>query len=307
LTHPDGAASVSLPAKEKDAMKAEPFVHGLKFGEGLRWRDGRFWYSDFYMHRVSSIGPGGDVRVELEIDDQPSGLGWLPDGRLLVVAMTSQRVLRREHDGRIVVHADLKGLAKFHANDLIVDARGNAFVGCFGFDLDAFVAEKGPAQLFAEPGPPKAPIMRVTPDGAASIAAADLRFPNGMAIVDGGKTLIAAETFLPGLTAFDLAADGTLSNRRVWASLAEHQPFAPDGICADSEGAIWCANATAPECVRVGEGGKILERVATSKNAYTCVLGGADGRQLVIATAGAIDGGGEVGGMLETARVSVPG
>src|SRR6201995_5559480 len=260
-------------------MKAEPFVQGLKFGEGLRWHEGRFWYSDFYNHRISSAAPDGTVRVEVECDDQPSGLGWLPDGRLLFVAMTSQRVMRREADGRIVEHADLKGLAKYHANDMVVDARGNALVGCFGFNLDAFTAEHGQAALFTPPGPPTAPIMRVTPDGHASIASAAQLFPNGMAIVDGGRTLIAAETFMPGLTAFDLAADGTLSNRRVWASLAgTTPPCAPDGICADRDGAIWVANALAKECLRVGEGGKILERVETAMNAFACTLGGTDGR-----------------------------
>ncbi|MEI9995002.1 MAG: SMP-30/gluconolactonase/LRE family protein [Rhizomicrobium sp.] len=282
--------------------RAEPFVSGLKFGEGLRWHQGRFWYSDFFNHRISSAAPDGTVRAEVEFDDQPSGLGWLPDGRLLFVAMTSQRVMRREADGRIVEHADLKGFAKFHANDMVVDVRGNALVGCFGFDLDAFAAEHGPAALWTPPGPPTAPILRVTPDGKATIASPDQKFPNGMAIVDGGKTLIAAETFLPGLTAFDLAEDGTLSNRRVWASLVP--PFAPDGICADSEGAIWCANALAPECVRVGKGGEILERVETSMNAFACTLGGVDGRSLVIATSQS-HGAGNVSGMLEIARVSI--
>jgi sugar lactone lactonase YvrE len=286
-------------------MKAEPFVRGLKFGEGLRWHEGRFWYSDFYNHRISSAAPDGTVRVEVEFDDQPSGLGWLPDGRLLFVAMTSQRVMRREADGQMVQHADLKGLAKFHANDMVVDARGNALVGCFGFDLDAFIAEHGQAALFSPEGAPRAPIMHVTQDGQASIASPEQRFPNGMAIVDGGKTLIAAETFMPGLTAFDLAADGTLSNRRVWASLADAMPLVPDGICADSEGAIWCANALAKECVRVGQGGKILERVETSMNAFACALGGPDGRSLVIATAQSHGAGIEVSGMLEIARVAV--
>ncbi len=288
-------------------MKAEPFVQGLKFGEGLRWHQGRFWYSDFYNHRISSAAPDGTVRIEVACDDQPSGLGWLPDGRLLFVAMTSQRVMRREADGRIVQHADLSKLATFHTNDMVVDAYGNAFVGCFGFNLDAYSAEHGPAALFAADGPPKAPIMRVTPDGTASVASAGQRFPNGMAIIDGGKTLIAAETFLPGLTAFDLSADGTLSNRRVWASLASDPPsIAPDGICADSSGAIWVANALAKECVRVAQGGKILERVETSMNAYACVLGGADGRSLVIATAQSHGAGNEISGALEIARVSVP-
>ena len=288
-------------------MKAEPFVQGLSFGEGLRWHEGRFWYSDFYKHHIASVGPGGDQRIEIAIEDQPSGLGWLPDGRLLFVAMTSQKVMRREADGRVAVHADLKALAKFHTNDMIVDARGNAFVGCFGFDLDHYIAERGAAALWTGDGPPKAPIMKVTPEGKASIASADHRFPNGMAIINGGRTLIAAETFLPGLTAFDLAADGTLSNRRLWAPLATNPPsIAPDGICADSTGAIWVANAIGRECVRVSEGGKILERVETSMNAYTCTLGGADGRSLVIATARAIDGSGEVSGMLEIANVTVP-
>lgn len=286
-------------------MKAEPFVEGLSFGEGLRWRDGRFWYSDFYQHRISSVGPAGDVRVEVEIEDQPSGLGWLPDGRLLFVAMIGQKVMRRETDGRIVQHADLSGLATFHTNDMIVDARGSAFVGCFGFDLAAYTAEHGAEALWTADGPPQAPIMRVTPEGVASVAAPGHRFPNGMAIIDGGRTLIAAETFMPGLTAYDLSADGVLSNRRVWAQLPA-AVIAPDGICADSEGAVWVANALKTECVRVGQGGTILERVETSMNAFACTLGGADGRSLVIATAGSHGGDDGVTGMLEIVRVKTP-
>ena len=289
-------------------MKAEPFVRGLNFGEGLRWHEGRFWYSDFHQHRVSSAAPDGTTRVELEIDDRPSGLGWLPDGRLLVVAMLSQRVLRRERDGRAVLHSDLKGLAKFHANDMLVDPKGNAFIGCFGFDLDAFIEKNGTAPLFAEPGPPTAPIMRVTPEGKASIASPDHKFPNGMALI--GNTLVVAECFIPGLTAFDLAPDGTLSNRRPWAILSKDPPaIVPDGICADSEGAVWCANALGREAVRIGQGGKILQRVETSQFAFSCALGGLDGRQLVIATAptpNAEIGAREANGMLEIAQVAVP-
>jgi sugar lactone lactonase YvrE len=289
-------------------MKAQPFVRGLNFGEGVRWHGGRFWYSDFHQHRVSSVAPDGSVRVELEIDDRPSGLGWLPDGRLLVVAMLSQRLLRREADGRAVLHADLKGLAKFHANDMLVDSHGNAFIGCFGFDIDAFIEEHGTGSLFAEPSPPKAPIILVTPDGKAKIASPDHKFPNGMALI--GSTLVVAECLIPGLTAFDLAADGTLSNRRPWATLSKDPPaIVPDGICSDSEGAIWCANALGRAAVRIAEGGKILERVETSQFAYSCALGGADGRDLVIATAptsNAVLGAKEANGMLELARVSVP-
>jgi sugar lactone lactonase YvrE len=291
-------------------MKAEPFVRGLNFGEGLRWHEGRFWYSDFHQHRVSSAAPDGSVRVELEIDDRPSGLGWLPDGRLLVVAMLSQRVLRREADGGAVLHADLKGLAKFHTNDMLVDKHGNAFIGCFGFDLDKFIEQHGTAPLFDEPGPPTAPIMRVTPDGKASIASPGHKFPNGMALVDDGRTLVVAECFIPGLTAFDLGADGTLTNRRPWATLSKTPPsIVPDGICSDSEGAIWCANALGREAVRVAKGGEILERVETSQFAFSCALGGTDGRQLVIATAPTPNAGlgaKQAKRLLETARVSAP-
>lgn len=276
----------------------------------MRWREGRFWYSDFHQHRVSSATPDGSVRVELEIDDRPSGLGWLPDGRLLVVAMLSQRLLRRETDGRAVLHADLKGLAKFHTNDMLVDKHGNAFIGCFGFDLDKFIEEHGTAALFEDPGPPTAPIMRVTAEGKASIASPGHKFPNGMALVDGGKTLVVAECFIPGLTAFDLGEDGELRNRRPWATLSKAPPaIVPDGICSDSEGAIWCANALGREAVRVAKGGKILERVETSQFAFSCALGGSDGRQLVIATAptpNAELGAKQANGLLETARVSVP-
>jgi sugar lactone lactonase YvrE len=152
--------------------------------------------------------------------------------------------------------------------------------------------------------------MRVTPDGTVSVASPDHKFPNGMALVDGGRTLIVAECFIPGLTAFDLGADGSLGNRRPWATLSKDPPaIVPDGICADSEGAIWCANALGREAVRVAQGGKILERVETSQFAYSCALGGPDGRQLVIATApnsNAVTGAKEAKGLLETARVSVP-
>jgi sugar lactone lactonase YvrE len=290
-------------------MKAQPFASGLKFGEGLRWRDGRFWFSDFHKRQVSSIAPDGNLRAEFTIDDWPSGLGWLPDGRLLVVAMTSQRLLRREPDGSIALHADLKPFAKFHANDMIVDAHGHAFIGCFGFDLDAYIGAHGVASLFSEPGPPKAPILRVSANGAVAIASDNHSFPNGMAILNG--TLLVAETFAPGITAFDLAADGTLSNRRPWAVLSKTPPsIVPDGICVDSEGAMWVANAVAPEVVRISAGGRILDRVETSQPAFTCVLGGADGRDLIIATApgtDAVAAAKESKGLLEKARVAVPG
>jgi len=289
-------------------MKAEIFVEGLHFGEGVRWHEGRFWYSDFFKHQVASTAMDGKPRVELQIEDRPSGLGWLPDGRLLAVAMTTQKLLRREKDGSVAVHADLKGFAKFHANDMLVDAHGNAFIGCFGFDLDTFIEKEGIGGLWSEAGPPKAPIMRVTPDGKVSIASPDHKFPNGMALV--GSTLVVAECFIPGLTAFDLGADGSLKNRRPFATLSKDPPsVVPDGICSDSEGAIWCANALGREAVRVAEGGKILERVETSEFAYSCALGGPDGRSLAIATAPSSNAhvaSQAAKGKLEIARVSVP-
>jgi sugar lactone lactonase YvrE len=289
-------------------VKAKTLVEGLKFAEGLRWHEGRFWYSDFYKQEVCSLAPGASPRVELQIDDRPSGLGWLPDGRLLIVAMTSQRLLRREPDGAVVLHADLKPFAKFHTNDMIVDPRGHAFIGCFGFDLDAFIQEHGSAALFAEPGPPMAPLLMVTMDGKLSVASSNHAFPNGMAII--GNTLLVAETFAPGVTAFDLGADGALTNRRPWAELPRSPPMVvPDGICADSEGALWIANAIAHEVVRVGEGGEILDRIETSRPAFACALGGADGRDLLIATApgsNAQAAAKHSSGLLEIARVEVP-
>lgn len=288
-------------------MRAEPFLSGLYFGEGVRWHDGRFWFSDFHSHHVASVGTGGDMRVELKIDDQPSGLGWLPDGRLLVVAMKSQQLLRRERDGKVSVHADLKPFAIGDANDMLVDAYGNAFIGCFGFDLEAFIEKNGARALWTGDGPPKAPIMHVSPEGKARIASPDHKFPNGMAMV--GDTLIIAECFIPGFSAFTVARDGTLSGRRVWGALQKDPPaVVPDGICVDSEGAVWAANAVGPEVVRIGEGGKILERIETSQNAFSCALGGKDGRQLVIATAPASGSGAAKAakGMLEIATVKVP-
>ncbi|MGE3142582.1 MAG: SMP-30/gluconolactonase/LRE family protein [Hyphomonadaceae bacterium] len=290
-------------------MKAEPFLRGLNFGEGLRWRAGRFWYSDFYKQQVLSVGADGAPRIELTVaDDRPSGLGWLPDGRLLAVSMGKRQILRRERDGRISVHADLAPFTSHHANDMLVDARGDAYVSCFGFDLFAFVSAHGSAALFAEPGPPRAPVLRVSPEGAVSVASEDHLFPNGMALI--GKTLIVAECFLPGLTAFDIGPDGALANRRIWARFSKPQPtIVPDGICSDSEGAVWIANSIAREALRIGEGGRILDRVETEQIAFTCALGGADGRDLVIVTAPTAKpeaAAAKARGMLEIARVQTP-
>ncbi|HVN42315.1 MAG TPA: SMP-30/gluconolactonase/LRE family protein, partial [Steroidobacteraceae bacterium] len=165
---------------------------GLFFGEGPRWHAGRLWFSDFYDHAVKSVGTGGDVRVELTIDDHPSGLGWLPDGRLLVVSMNQRKVLRREADGQMRVHADISGVAAHRANDMVVDAQGRAYVGNFGFPLDDELKRRGVESVLAEH--PTANLARIDPDGSVHLAAADLHFPNGMVITPDGRTLIVAET-----------------------------------------------------------------------------------------------------------------
>ena len=250
------------------------------FGEGPRWRNGRLWFSDFYAKSVKSVSLEGDLRREFEVDDQPSGLGWMPDGSLLIVSMTRRRILRRSLSGEMSVHADLSDIATFHCNDMVVDAQGRAYVGNFGFDLHREYASRGPASVYADHTTAK--LALVSPDGSVSIAADDMHFPNGSVITPDGKTLIVGETLANRLTAFDIAPDGSLSGRRVWASTA---PRPPDGIALDASGAIWVANPRAPECVRFAEGGEVLDMVATSQNCFACMLGGADGRTLFMLTA----------------------
>ena len=253
---------------------------GIYFGEGPRWHDGRLWFSDFYAKAVKSTSPSGDVRVEFTIDDRPSGLGWTPDGSLLVVSMTKRQVLRRRPDGSMSVHADLNGIAAFHCNDMVVDAEGGAYVGNFGFDLDAEIESRGIPSVLADH--PTAKLAYVAPDGTASVAAEGMHFPNGPVITPDGKTLILGETLGGCLTSFDIQGGGKLANRRVWAQTS---PRVPDGICLDAEGAIWIANPIAPECVRYAEGGRVLEVVETEMPCYACMLGGDDGTSLFMLTA----------------------
>ena len=275
-------------------------AEGLYFGEGPRWHDGRLWLSDFNAHAVKSVSLAGDLRTEFEIDDQPSGLGWMPDGSMLIVSMIKRQVLRRTPEGAITIHADLGHIATFHCNDMVVDSRGGAYVGNFGFDLDAAVAKGDiPGSLVM------AKLAYVSPDGQARVAADDLAFPNGTVITPDGKTLIVGESFGGVLTAFDVSPGGDLTNRRVWAELA---PRVPDGICLDAEGAIWVANPMAPECVRVAQGGEVLEVIDTGQPCYACMLGGDDGRTLFMLTAAALgSGGGDApGGKVVVAQVDSP-
>jgi sugar lactone lactonase YvrE len=255
-------------------------MDGIYFGEGPRWHDGRLWFSDFYAKAVKSVSLAGDGRTEFLIDDRPSGLGWMPDGSMLIVSMTRRQVLRRSPDGDMSVHADLDGIATFHCNDMVVDAHGRAYVGNFGFDLDAEMTARGIEAVIAEHQSAK--LALVLADGSVSAAVDDMHFPNGPVITPDGKTLIIGETLAGALTAFDVAADGSLSNRRVWAST---WPRVPDGIALDAEGAIWIANPIAPECVRIAEGGEVLDVVDTGQPCYACMLGGEDGKTLFMLTA----------------------
>ncbi|MGY1827969.1 SMP-30/gluconolactonase/LRE family protein [Blastococcus sp. SYSU DS0541] len=262
----------------------------LGFPEGPRWHDGRLWFSDFHDRVVRRMPADGGPAVVLELDDSPSGLGWLPGGDLLVVSMV-RRALLRVADGGTGVHADLAGATRFRANDLVVDAAGRAYVSSFGFDLEAG----------AEPEP--ADLVRVDPDGSVSVAAAGLVFPNGMVLSPDGRTLVVAETYGARLTAFDVAADGSLSGRRVFAELPG---IAPDGICLDAEGQVWAATARTPEVLRVRDGGEVTARVAVGSGSlsYACALGGDDGRTLFVCTAPSWRPGPRAG-RIEAVRVDV--
>ena len=257
----------------------EVLATGLCFGEGPRWHAGELWFSDMYDHAVKSVDLDGRVTVRVQVDGQSSGLGWLPDGDLVVVSMLDRQLLRLT-GGRLEPHADLSGVATFHCNDMVVDAVGRAYVGNFGFDLHAFVEARDPAMIRS------ADLALVQSDGTVQCAATDLAFPNGTVITPDDRTLVVAETMGSRLTAFDIAADGTLSNRRVWAELPRRRP---DGICLDAEGAIWVANAAAAECVRVAEGGQIIDRIETDQPCFACMLGGHDGTTLFMLTAPSSD------------------
>ncbi|HEV2362606.1 MAG TPA: SMP-30/gluconolactonase/LRE family protein [Caulobacteraceae bacterium] len=251
------------------------------FGEGPRWRDGRLWFSDFVQRSIRSVSLAGELRTEIRVGDSaPSGLGWMPNGDLLFVAMEGRQLRRVARDGAISVHADLSGLSTWLWNDMVVDEVGRAWVGEFGFDFGGAMAARGLQGVVDDH--PTARLACVQPDGAVELAAEDLHFPNGSVITTDGKILVVAETFACRLAAFDLGPGGALSNRREWAPLGGRLP---DGICLDAEGAVWFANPAAPECVRVAEGGKVLEVIDTGLPCFACMLGGEDGRSLFMLTA----------------------
>lgn len=284
-------------------MGVEILADGLYFGEGPRWHQGKLWFSDFYDHAVKTVDMAGTVETKVVLDgDQPSGLGWLPDGRLLVVAMHQRAVLRLESDA-LVVHADLSDVATFHCNDMVVDHLGRAYVGNFGFDLDAAITGGDFAGALARYE--GAAVAMVEPHGHVHTVATGLRFPNGMVITPDGGTLVVAESLGRRLSAFDIGIDGTLTNQRVWAELGT---VVPDGIALDADGAVWVADAGGSRCVRVAVGGEVLQEVTTSRSCYACMLGGPDGRTLFMLTAaGSLPSvaGAERTGRIETVEVAV--
>ena len=273
---------------------------GLDFGEGPRWHDGRLWYSDFHQHCVYAVAPDGTRETMVEVgSEQPSGLGWLPDGDLLVVAMTARQVWRI-HKGIQTVHADLSHITTWHCNDMVVAANGIAYVGNFGFDLE------GGAE------PETTSLAIVQPDGTVETGPDGLAFPNGSVITPDGKTLIVGETFAGRLTAFDVSENGSLSNRRIWV---ETPNVMPDGCCLDEGGGIWVANALGHEVVRYEENGAVTDRIAMPplggpQTAFACMLGGTDRRTLHCLTAPGADTNSTAGqgaGAIWTVRVNYAG
>ena len=284
-------------------------VSGQSYLECPRWHDGRIWFSDFYLHLVQSAAEdGSDLRTEAEVPQQPSGLGWLPDGRLLVVSMRDARILRREPDGSLVTHADLADVVVGVPNDMVVDDQGRAYVGEFGFDLMG--------------GAPLAPadLLRVDPDGTVTAAAKGMWFANGSVITDDG-VLLVDETFGNRVSAFDINPDGSLANRRDWATfgplptelgLSDALPglvVAPDGCTLDAEGALWIADGLNGRVLRVREGGEIMEQITVGMGVFACTLGGSDGRTLFICAAPDFDEQARSAareGQLLSTRVDVP-
>ncbi|MBT5699834.1 MAG: hypothetical protein HOI67_00130 [Gammaproteobacteria bacterium] len=247
----------------------ETLVDGLCFGEGPRWHLGRLYFSDMHGNTVYAVDTSGNLEAIVKLDDdEPSGLGWLPDGRMLIVSMRNRKLLVLD-SGVLAEFADLSGIATYHCNDMVTDLKGRSYVGNFGYDLHSNAEFQ------------KAALILVHPDGTTELAADGLSFPNGTVITPDGKTLIVGESFGARLTAFDISPDGSLTNRREWAKM---DGAVPDGICLDDAGGIWVASPVSNEALRVIEGGEVTDRVKTENQAYACMLGGLDGKTLFIMT-----------------------
>ena len=255
-----------MPTKRSSTAELRTLMSGLMFGESPRWHDGRLWLCDWGAHEVIAVDLDGTSEVIVRVESFPFSIDWLPDGRLLIVSAIDRRLLRRERDGSLVTHADLSRLSQHPWNDIVVDGRGNAYVGNIGFDFG--VGDVAPGIL-----------ALVRPDGSARQVADGVAFPNGLVVTPDDSTLILAESYANRLTAFDIAADGGLSNRRVWADLDDG---VPDGICLDAEGAVWYADVPNKRCVRVREGGEVLRTIDLDRGCFACMLGGVDGRMLFL-------------------------
>jgi sugar lactone lactonase YvrE len=271
---------------------------GLAFGEGPRWRAGRLWLSDMHDFQVVTVDLAGRLERVLRVAGRPSGLGWLPDGRMLVVSMEDRKLYRTSGGpggSSLELHADLSGFAAHEINDLVVDADGLAYVSQFGY-------------AFATGGEfRKTEILLVMPDGRVRVAARELAFPNGMVITPDGRHLIVGESFAARLTCFEREKDGALTGRRVFAKLSG---AVPDGICLDAEGCVWVASPISRECLRVREGGEVVERVRTESQSIACMLGGEDRRTLFVLTSEVIDAAEcarRKTARVEIAQVDVPG
>jgi sugar lactone lactonase YvrE len=250
-----------------------PLLQGLVFPEGPRWHEGKLWFSDMHAHQVRTVDLDGRVEDVVEVPTWPSGLGWLPDGALLIVSMTDRKLLRYSV-GDLQIHADISQLASYYCNDMVVDGRGRAYVGNFGFDLFSGSAQK-PAEL-----------VLVNPDGSARIAATGLDFPNGAVITPDGKTLIVGESLGHRLTAFQIEDDGSLIKQSVWAQLGD---AVPDGIALDAEHGVWVASPLSRELLYVEQGGKIAQRIGCGSMPIACALGGRARQTLFVLLADSIN------------------
>ena len=274
--------------------EVQVLMTGIALGESPRWHAGRLWFSDWGAQELIAVDMNGRSEIVARVSSFPFCMDWLPDGRLLIVSASERRLLRREPDGSLATYADLAGLSEYPWNEIVVDGRGNAYVNNIGFDFPDGQVAPGIVAL-------------VTPDRSVRQVADGVEFPNGMVVTPDNTTLIVAESYGRRLTAFDITADGGLANRRVWADVDGF----PDGICLDAENAIWYADVPNRRCVRVREGGDVLQTIDLDRGCFACMLGGADRRTLFMIAnewggPGAMVGGARTGQVL-VVEVPVPG